>query len=188
MRVSQKEMEKSHRRIVDGASRLIRERGIEGTSVADVMGEAGLKQGGFYRHFDSKDALVEAALQDAFEQMLLPLETRLEKQEPKAAIAEYRSHYLSQGHVEQRGFGCPVAALGSDVARGLSALKTSFGAGVNRMVKALAAGMRGSPQEIETSAARDLAMMVGAVVIARASDPETARKILSACQNTSKDA
>ena len=186
MRVSQKEMEKSHRRIVDGAARLIRERGIDGTSVADVMGEAGFKQGGFYRHFDSKDALVQAALEEAFDQILAPLESRLEEQEPTAAVAAFRSHYLSQGHVEQRGLGCPMAALACDVARGLGALKASFGAGVNRMMKAMAAGKGGSPQEAKADAARELAMMVGSVVLARASDPATARQILAACRDTSK--
>lgn len=188
MRVSQKEMEKSHQRIVDGAARLFRERGIEGASVAEVMSDAGLTQGGFYRHFETKDALVEAALQAAFDQFTVPLEVRLKEQEPQTAVANYRAKYLSPGHVDNPGIGCPIAALANDIARGVSALKSQFSAGVNRVITALEKGMPGSPKEKSASAARELAMLVGAVVIARASDPETAQKVLSACRVRAQDA
>ena len=59
-RMSEAEKQKSHRRILDAAARLFRERGIEATSVADVMKAAGMTHGGFYRHFDSKEDLVSA--------------------------------------------------------------------------------------------------------------------------------
>ena len=187
MRVSKEEMGKSHRRIVVGAARLIRERGIEGTSVADVMGAAGLTQGGFYRHFETKEALVDEAFRAAFEESVSLLESRLEH-EPETAIAAYRDRYLSQGHLQNPGVGCPLAAIGADVGRGITALKSSFGASVNRMIAAFARGMRGSSQEKSAKAARELAMLVGAVVIARASDPETAQAVLSACRIPSKEA
>ena len=58
MRVSQTEMDKSHQRIVEGASHLMRKHGIETTSVNDIMKKAGLTHGGFYRHFNSKEELV----------------------------------------------------------------------------------------------------------------------------------
>ena len=91
MRVSQEEMERSHGRIVDGAACLMRERGIESTSVADVMSEAGLTHGGFYRHFSNKDALLVAALEAAFEQLAAALESRFDKYEPEAAVADYHA-------------------------------------------------------------------------------------------------
>ena len=188
MRVSKEEMGKSHQRIVEGAARLIRERGIEGASVADVMAAAGLTQGGFYRHFETKEALVDEAFRAAFEESVSLLESRLEKQEPEAAIAEYRDRYLSQGHLRNPGMGCPLAALGADVGRGISALKSSFGASVNRVIAALAKGIRGSSEEKSANAARELAMLVGAVVIARASDPKTAQAVLSACRISSNKA
>ena len=54
MRVSQEEKERSRARIVRGASRLFRRSGVEGASVGDVMKEAGLTHGGFYRHFNPR--------------------------------------------------------------------------------------------------------------------------------------
>jgi TetR/AcrR family transcriptional repressor of nem operon len=182
MRVSRDEMDKSHQRIVEGASRLLRERGIESTSVADVMGDAGLTNGGFYRHFKTKEALVAAALQRAFEQGKAALEARFEKYEPNEAVADYRAHYLTKGHVDRPGIGCPLAALAGDVARGSDALKIAFGAGVNRLVGMLSRGFSGSARDRQVKATRELAMLVGAVSLARASDPETARTILAACR------
>jgi TetR/AcrR family transcriptional repressor of nem operon len=184
MRVSRKEMEKNHARIVQGAARLARERGIEQTSVADAMGAAGLKHGGFYRHFGTKDDLMDAALNAAFEQMIAELAAGFDGKDPRKAAADYRAHYLSKAHVEHPGFGCPVAALGIDVARGSESLKGSFGAGVQKTLGTLAEGMPGGKAERRTRAARELAMLVGAIVIARASDPDTARTVLNACRQS----
>lgn len=184
MRVSQEEKTRSHERIVESAARLLRERGVESTGVAEVMGAAGLTHGGFYRHFEDKDALVAAALGSAFAQLTSTLEACFEGRDPAAAVAAFQVHYLSDGHVAQPGIGCPLAALGGEVARGPAALKAAFGAGVERMVTALAAGMPGPEPGRRAAAARKLAMLVGAAVIARASDPATARAVLDACRST----
>ena len=95
MRVSQEEKDRSHGRIVESAARLVRERGIDSTSVSDVMGDAGMTHGGFYRHFDTKEALLAAALESAFDQILALLETQPGEDKPQASVAEYQAHYLS---------------------------------------------------------------------------------------------
>ena len=182
MRVSRHEMANTHRRIVAGAARLLRQRGTERINVADVMAEAGLTNGGFYRHFESRDALIEAALQASFEEFGSALEARFEHQAPAAAIGEYKADYLATGHVEHPEMGCPIAALGGDVGHGPPALKAAFGEGVRRAVTALMQGMQGSDDERRSAAMRELAMLAGAVVIARASDAETAEAVLAACR------
>jgi len=68
------------------------------------------------------------------------------------------------------------------VARSPTALKAAFGAGVKRLIEKLAGGVRGPSERRIEKAARRLAMLVGAVMIARASDPETARLVLTACK------
>src|SRR3954452_16473621 len=57
--------QETHERIVDVAARAIRRNGYAGVGVADVMKEAGLTHGGFYAHFDSRDALLVEALERA---------------------------------------------------------------------------------------------------------------------------
>jgi TetR/AcrR family transcriptional regulator, transcriptional repressor for nem operon len=178
MRVSQAEKERSHARIVASASRLLRERGLDGASVDEVMKAAGMTHGGFYKHFDTKEALIEAAIDAAFAGFVEPLEHG----EPERAVAAYRALYLSDGHKNHPGIGCPVASLGPDISRAPDRLKSAFGAGVRRIVAALARVRKGSAQEREAAAFREASMLVGAMVIARASDPATARAVLAACK------
>jgi TetR/AcrR family transcriptional repressor of nem operon len=176
--VSQAEKEKSHARIVAGASRLMRERGLDGASVDEVMKAAGMTHGGFYKHFDGKEALIEEALAAAFADFVEPLE----RGDPERAAAAYRALYLSEGHKNHPGLGCPVASLGPDIGRAPARIKAAFGAGVRRTVAALGRVRKGSASNRETAAFRDLSMLVGAIVIARASDAETARAVLAACK------
>ena len=182
MRMSQEEKQNSRRRIVSSAARMIRERGIDGASVADVMNDAGLTHGGFYRHFETKDALLAAALDASFGDMT----TLFDELGGPVAVDAFVRYYLSDEHVDHASLGCPVAALASEVTRQSDSLKQTFGAGVRRMIGRLAAGTEGSkPAAARAAAARRLAMMVGSVVIARASDPVTAQVILDACRQAS---
>jgi TetR/AcrR family transcriptional repressor of nem operon len=182
MRMSREEKERSRTRIVDSAARLVRERGVEGTGVADVMADAGLTHGGFYRHFESKDALLGTAIDEAFAQILSRLDRGGDDQSPAVAAAEFTAHYLSDGHVRHPGKGCPVAAIGADVGRASAPLKDAFGDGVRRILDALAAGQAGTPRQRRGAAARALATMAGAVMIARACDKATAAEVMGAAR------
>jgi TetR/AcrR family transcriptional regulator, transcriptional repressor for nem operon len=182
MRVTQQDMDLGHRRIVEGASRLLRERGVRATSVADAMNEAGMTHGGFYRHFQAKDDLVIEALRQAFEEFAVPLEQRQQFEAPLAVAAEYRALYLSEQHLENPGQGCPMPALGGEIARANDAVKGEFSAGVQRLIAAMALTKEGTPEERAAAATRDIAMLAGAVLIARASDTPTAQAVLEACR------
>lgn len=182
MRVSKQDMEAGHRRIVEGASRLLRERGVRETSVADAMNQADMTHGGFYRHFKTKDDLVVEALRHAFAEFVRPLEQRQRFDAPQAVADEYRSLYLSDAHVGNPGQGCPMPALGSEIARASNAVKAEFGEGVRQLIAALASTKPGTPEARAAAATREIAMLAGAVLIARASDALTARAVLEACR------
>lgn len=184
MRASLEEKARSHDRIIASAARLFRRDGTQAASVGDVMNDAGLTHGGFYKHFNSKDALLAAALDRAFDEIFAMVEQGSAEQGP-ATAARFRAFYLSDGHVAAPSIGCPIAALGNDVARGSDLLKTRFGAGVRRVIDMLAQGIRGPRHTRQAQATRQLAMMAGAIMIARASDPETARAVLAACRDRS---
>jgi len=183
MRVTQQDMDMGHRRIVVGASRLLRERGVRDTSVADAMSEAGMTHGGFYRHFQTKDDLVIEALRQAFDEFVQPLEQRQQVELPQNVAAEYRSLYLSEQHLLNPGQGCPLPALGSDIARAKDEIKSEFAAGVRRLIAALALTKDGTAEESAVAATRELAMLAGAMLIARACDRECARAVLEACSS-----
>ena len=182
MRMSREDKDRSHGRIVASAARIFRERGVEGASVNDVMKDAGMTHGGFYKHFGSKDDLLAAALDEAFDEISRLLRPDLPAGEAASVAPGFQDYYLSDGHMTWPGRGCPIAAVGGDVARGPTALKARFGAGVGRIVGLLARGLPGSEAARRARATRQLAMMAGAIMIARASDPDTAREVLSACR------
>jgi TetR/AcrR family transcriptional repressor of nem operon len=54
-------------KIVEGASRLFREHGVESVSVAQIMASVGMTTGDFYKHFETKDALVQEACALSFD-------------------------------------------------------------------------------------------------------------------------
>src|SRR5438477_9293146 len=66
VRRSREETARTRTAAVEAASRLFRERGIDATSVNDVMAELGMTGGGFYRHFESKEALAVEACGEAY--------------------------------------------------------------------------------------------------------------------------
>lgn len=57
----------THARIVREATELFSLKGFFHTTLEDVMSRTGLTKGGFYAHFDSKEALVHAAIEHATE-------------------------------------------------------------------------------------------------------------------------
>ncbi len=183
MRVTQQAMEAGHSRIVEGAARLLRERGVRGTSVADAMKEADLTHGGFYRHFKSKDDLVIEALRRAFDDFTTPLELRQALESPAEVAAEFKRLYLSDDHLQHPGQGCPMPSAAGELARESLPVRTEFAAGLQRVIAALAAAKQGPDDERETAAIRDICQMVGAVLLARASDPETAQRVLRASRS-----
>lgn len=180
MRQSREAKAETHQAIVAAAARQFRERGIEGTSVGDVMQAANRTHGGFYRHFESKEDLLVAALGRAFEEMLENVARGLSEVPAKQALGGFVRSYTAPGRVKDVAGGCPVAALSNDVLRSTEAVQAEFGRGVRAMIGALASHLDGPDAEREARAARTFAMAAGAVMIARASDLATADLILRA--------
>jgi TetR/AcrR family transcriptional repressor of nem operon len=90
---------------------------------------------------------------------------------------------LSDDHLQNPGMGCPMPTTGSELGRESLAVRTEFAAGLQRVVIALAKAKEGPDEEREAGAFKDICQMVGAVLLARASDPETAQRILLANRN-----
>lgn len=185
MRVTRQAMDTGHQRIVDGAARLFRERGVRGTSVADAMSAAGLTHGGFYRHFGSKDDLVVQATRRMFDEFATPLETRQQHESAAKVVAEFKAMYLSDEHIQNPACGCPMPAMGADIARESDPLQSEFAAGLNRVIDAMRPGMPVSANEQEAAAVREICMLVGAVLLARACDVGTARRVLEGARSES---
>ncbi len=148
------------------------------------MARAGLTHGGFYRHFENKQALVAAAIRETFAEIASKIEQRAASTGEKQAVEDYLSYYLSADHLTHPGLGCPAPSLGGEISRAPEALKAEFGASLSRVLALLAQGMPGDEAERRAEATRALALRVGAIVLARASDDTTATQILDACRRS----
>jgi TetR/AcrR family transcriptional regulator, transcriptional repressor for nem operon len=168
-RASKADAARHREEIVDAASRLFRERGVGEVSVPEVMAAAGLTHGGFYRHFPSKDALAGTAVQAAFAGQAERVRVLAEQHggDPAATRAAFVDRYLSSAHRDAPGRGCPNAALAVEVGRAEpgSALRAVYGEAARSYVTELSE-LTGTD---ETTTLADLAALVGAMVIARAS-------------------
>lgn len=183
MRRSKEDKAESQRAIVEQAAYLFRERGIEQTSVADVMQAAKMTHGGFYRHFQSKDGLVAAAVDSAVAEVLAELEQEPPKGAPRTVIDRYVEKYLCEGHVDNAGIGCPIAALAVDAGRIGGRVAATTADSIKRVIAAIASHLPGSKQAARERSAVMFATLVGAVVIARASgDSEIGKEVLAACR------
>jgi TetR/AcrR family transcriptional repressor of nem operon len=179
---SKVEKAKTHKRIVGIASKRFREEGLAGIGLADLMKEAGLTVGGFYKHFKSRDALVAEAVGSA----LGTWKDRLDAAAAGGPPVTYESlidDYLSEAHRDHPGTGCPVGALAGDIARSDKRIRAVVTRKIREDIELVATLIRGT-NEKGKSAARGQAMLtycalVGAIGVARAvSDKQLSREIM----------
>src|SRR5205807_1407718 len=162
MRVSRQKAAENRERIVDTASRLFREKGLDGVGLDAIMKAAGLTHGGFYGHFASKHDLAAEAVTRA-------LERSAEKQSRFTDLGDVVSDYLSEQHCTDRANGCALAALGADMARQDEGIRRGPTAYVRTQLDRFGQLLRGG-----TTASRRkraiamLAGLVGALTLARA--------------------
>ena len=117
MRYSPEHKAKNHEKILSVAARSFRERGGDTSGIGTVMKKVGLKKGGFYRHFKSKDDLFVEAVARALDETGRGME-EVAKVAPKGqALRAIIDRYLSVGHANSPGSGCVRAALGPELAR-----------------------------------------------------------------------
>jgi AcrR family transcriptional regulator len=165
--------EQSRERILRAAARAIRKHGYEGVGVADVMKQAGLTHGGFYAHFESRDALLAAAVDQAGAESTENLNRALARAKRGEEVMALVDTYLEDRHVTaaEQGLGCAIAAAGSEVPRQQAEVRRAAA----RRIKELIGFVERQFPEWGKAAAHEKAMgivasMVGALILARAVD------------------
>jgi TetR/AcrR family transcriptional regulator, transcriptional repressor for nem operon len=180
MRKSRSETAETRRRIVEVAAETFRANGIHATGLADVMAAAGLSHGGFYRHFDSKDQLVAEACDAGTASILDTLAAAAEGCEGDERLRALVDAYLSPAHRDAPAAGCPLAGMGSELARGDEHTRAAAARSVDALV-ALLAGRAGNPEDEadRSRAVFALSAMIGALTLARlVADPNASAALL----------
>lgn len=168
MKVSREQAERNRDAVLTVAARMIREQGIDGASIAQVMREAGLTHGGFYGQFESKDGLVVEACQRAFDRSS-ERRSRLIAQHPERAYATVVETYLTTSHRDRPGHGCAIAALATEIPKCSETVRRAFGGGIETLLESLESIAPGrTPAARRQRALLTLAAMVGALILARA--------------------
>jgi TetR/AcrR family transcriptional repressor of nem operon len=189
MRYSREHKLETHARIVKKASVRLREKGAHGVGVADLMKEAGLTHGGFYAHFDSREALVIEAFGYAMDRSTEHWRKLAEATPPEKRLATIVNSYLTPVHRDNPGHGCAVPTLGAEIARESPKTRKAFAARLERMVDMLAEQIPDLPRKAaRKQAMATVATMMGTLVLARiAGNGEFSDEILGAGRNAVLD-
>ena len=147
MRYSREHKLETHDRIVKRASVRLREKGAHGIGVADLMKDAGLTHGGFYAHFDSREALVIEAFAYAMDRSTERWRKLGEQTPPEKRLAAIVDSYLTTAHRDDPGHGCAVPTLGAEIARESPKTRKAFAAKLEQMVDMIAEQIPALPRK-----------------------------------------
>lgn len=183
MGVSKQQAVENKKAIVAAAEKLFRERGVAAVGLTELTKAAGFTQGGFYNHFKSKEALVDAVMEKAMEEGAANLVAGIEASKEAAVnpMQRYIDWYLSPEHQANVGAGCPLTAFAGDVRRLGADARQSYADGLSWNFDQLASVIDGkNAREKRIKAIALFSHMVGALLLSRAvaeSDPVLAKEI-----------
>ena len=154
--------------LLGAASRLFREKGIDGVGVAEIAKEAGLTHGALYKHFPSKEALAAEAFY--YPIAVRNAETDISDDGRERSFEEYLDAMFSIEHRDNRANGCPMTASASEIARQGPAVAASFTRAFKEKVTSLEASIKGKTPASQRRrfAVAALAAQIGAIAVARA--------------------
>jgi TetR/AcrR family transcriptional repressor of nem operon len=184
MRKSREEAAQTRQRIVTAAAGEFRKYGIVATGLADLMTAAGLTHGGFYKHFESKDQLVAEACAEAVGVLIGKVKAAAAGGPGAAAT------YLSTAHRDNPATGCPLAAIGSELARSDEQTRAVATDGFRKLVEIMA-GQFGKlpPDRARRRALVAVSTMIGALTMSRiVTDPKLSAEILKEAEKSLADA
>lgn len=177
MRYEKGRKDASRSRIMEVAAQRFRTDGIAATGLAGIMGEAGLTNGAFYPHFQSKAELVRECVASALEDQSAQMREFLEAGGPEKAI----DAYLSPTHRDNPGKGCASAALLPELARQPPEARRLYTERFQALVQQMSAALPPEAEDPEGIALGVYATLVGALQLARAVEgAELSDRILEA--------
>ena len=180
MGYSKAQKARTHERIVAIASKRFREKGLAGFGIAEVMKEAGLTVGGFYKHFDSRDELVAEAVRAGFGDWQRRVDAAASGG-PQVSLAELIDDYLSDVHRRNPGTGCAFSALAPEIARSDNRTRALTFQQVQNDLESIIELLPGKDKRgARSRAILTFSALVGAMALARAvSDEALSHEILN---------
>ncbi|WP_338919660.1 TetR/AcrR family transcriptional regulator [Pseudomonas silesiensis] len=181
MKISKEKAEANRAALIETASRLFRQKGIDGVGVAEISKSAGLTHGALYAHFPSKEALAAEALAWSLEQSNAKLYSGTVDGEPD--LERFLSDYLSVDRRDDYADHCAMAASASEIGRQDAVTSSKFTEGYLVLVRAFERRVAANNQAVDAlaTAMGIVAAMIGALSVARATAkarPEVSAQVL----------
>jgi TetR/AcrR family transcriptional regulator, transcriptional repressor for nem operon len=165
-RYGKEHKEATRQRIIDTAGPRLKQDGIDGSGIATLMGDAGLTNGAFYAHFDSKDDLVATVVGEELGRQAAALG---ELPPGRAGLEAFVREYLSAQHRDNPGRGCPSAALLDEIGRCPPATRKAYTKGAQAILDEISARLTPEdPGSARGTALSLFTMLVGALQLSRA--------------------
>jgi TetR/AcrR family transcriptional repressor of nem operon len=169
---SQASKAESYEKIVRIAAKKLREDGLDALSVADLMKAAGLTHGGFYKHFETRDALILEAFEAALEQSGRNSSAAARQMTGAPTLTSYVRSYLSRSHRDGAGSGCAMAALAGDMTRANKKERSIFTRAIRAFANRLGEFIAPDSANARRQGLYAASAMIGALILARAVDDE----------------
>lgn len=171
MRYSAEHKQETRKRILNAAARQFREQGFAETGVAAVMKAANLTHGGFYAHFENKDALIAEVIRGGFSRVSENFESQFDHLSGNEWLREWVHRYLSDEHFEHTAQGCPLPSLTSEIARSGPEARAAFTNMFYERLEKAASHVDAPEEEAKSRVLAAISQMAGAMMLARAVDP-----------------
>ncbi|GAB4008830.1 TetR/AcrR family transcriptional regulator [Nocardioides ultimimeridianus] len=180
-RYSPEHKEATRRRMIEAAGRRFKSDGFDGAGIATLVADAGLTNGAFYGHFDSKDDLIAAVVADQLDSQVARIDALPAGLD---SVATFLEEYLSPAHRDDIASGCPSAALLDEIARSSPQARAAYTEGSRSMIEAIARHLdTGDHDAARTRAIGLFTMLVASLQLARAvDDPELSDQVLAAAR------
>jgi TetR/AcrR family transcriptional regulator, transcriptional repressor for nem operon len=167
MRYQADQKAKAREALVKSATKVLRKSGFNGVGVDGLAGSAGVTSGAFYSNFSGKKALLGAVIDTNLGQPFIDPDsgTLAERRE---RLKRYLEMYISTQHCADPANGCVMPTLSEDVARSGDAVRQAYRARMRDLVSKIARAIGPEVGDAESRAWTVVALMVGAVSVARA--------------------
>jgi TetR/AcrR family transcriptional repressor of nem operon len=185
MRISKEKAAENRAALIRAASKLFRERGIDGVGVAEISKEAGLTHGALYAHFKSKEELALEALSYGLDQTASRMYSATVNGMPD--LGAYLDDYFALDCRDDYASRCPMSASASEIGRQDKALSARFSEGYMMMVRAFERQIADNEPGTDALARAMVvvATMIGSLAVARGTakgNPQVSEQVLKAAR------
>jgi len=169
MRYTKTHKEETRKKLLDASSAIAKKGGFSSTGVDALMSSIGLTGGAFYSHFQSKQELFEAIVEQEMQKSSDMMAG--DRESPDNHVAKCVRDYLSSFHAVTPEVGCILPTLGAEIARAGPAVRQKVERGLKQTQQSWCARTGDGD-----AAWALIAQLVGALVLARTVESEKTRK------------